>query len=430
MDSREVLPTRMVLDGSYRILRVVGSGGFGITYEAEDINLGTMVAIKEYYPYDFGERAGTMSVRPRSDRHKQTFDWGKANFLEEARTLARFEHISIVRVTRVFEANSTAYMVMRFERGASFEHWLRSLGRLPTQAELDRIVAPLLDALEMLHAADFLHRDIAPDNIIVRADGTPVLLDFGAARRAVAEMSQVMTGIVKAGYSPHEQYSSDGRLQGPWSDLYALGGTLYRAIAGKHPEEATLRFDEDRMPPAAQIGRGQYRPGFLAAIDTCLKVRHSERPRSVAEVRPMLLDEDRRLSLNRFVEALKPSTGPARSAPSRCTRRRRRVGSLADHLGRGDRDPGRGIRRLLVHAATNRPRRDRGAGKTRRRGQATGGLGGQERGRRRPRRSAKASSSGRRSWKPSARRRPRRSAKPISRRRNGRRRQRTSVRPS
>ena len=106
---------------------------------------------------------------------------------------------------------------------------------------------PLLDALEMMHAADFLHRDIAPDNIIVRADGTPVLLDFGAARRAVAEMSRSLTGIVKAGYSPHEQYSSDGRLQGPWSDLYALGGTLYRAVTGKAPEEATLRFDEDNM---------------------------------------------------------------------------------------------------------------------------------------------------------------------------------------
>src|SRR6476659_2606249 len=147
LDSREVLPPRMLLDGSYRIIRVVGSGGFGITYEAEDINLGTMVAVKEYYPYDFGERAGTMSVRAKSDRHKKTFDWGRANFLQEARTLARFEHASIVRVTRVFEANSTAYMVMRFERGKSFEDWLQQLGRLPTQEELDRIVAPLLDAL-------------------------------------------------------------------------------------------------------------------------------------------------------------------------------------------------------------------------------------------------------------------------------------------
>ena len=301
-DSRKVLPTRLILDGSYRILRVVGSGGFGITYEAEDINLDTVVAIKEYYPYDYGERDGTLSVRPRSERHKETFDWGKANFLQEARTLARFEHPSIVRVTRVFEAHATAYMVMRFERGSSFETWLRDLRRLPTQAELDRIVAPLLDALEMLHAADFLHRDIAPDNIIVRRDGTPVLLDFGAARRAVAEMSQALTGIVKAGYSPHEQYSSDARLQGPWSDLYALGGTLYRAIAGKHPEEATLRFDEDHMPPAVQIGRGRYRLGFLTAIDACLKMRHSERPRSVAALRPMLL-EDGRHDRTRLVDA-------------------------------------------------------------------------------------------------------------------------------
>src|SRR5436189_1057119 len=161
---------------------------------------------------------------------------------------------------------------MRFGQGRSFEDWLRDLGRLPTQEELDRIVAPLLDALEMMHAENFLHRDIAPDNIIIRADGSPVLLDFGAARRAVAERSRALTGIVKAGYSPHEQYATDGRLQGPWSDLYALGGTLYRAVTGKPPEEATLRFDEDHMPPAAQAAKGTYRPGFLSTIDTCLKV--------------------------------------------------------------------------------------------------------------------------------------------------------------
>jgi len=289
VDSRLVLPANTVLAGGYRIMRVVGAGGFGITYEAEDLSLGTTVAIKEYYPFDFGDRDATMSVRPKSDRHKSTFEKGLSNFLQEARTLARFEHPSIVRVTRVLEANSTAYMVMRFELGLSFEAWLRSLSRPPTQAELDFVAARLLDALETMHAADFLHRDIAPDNIIVRADGTPVLLDFGAARRAVAEMSRSLTGIVKAGYSPHEQYSSDGRLQGPWSDIYALGGTLYRAVAGKAPEEATLRFDEDRMVSAAEAGKGKYRQSFLAAIDSCLKVRHAERPQSVAQLRPMLL---------------------------------------------------------------------------------------------------------------------------------------------
>jgi tRNA A-37 threonylcarbamoyl transferase component Bud32 len=289
LETRLILPINTLLDGAYRIARVVGSGGFGITYEAEDTTLGMMVAIKEYYPHDFGDRDGTMKVQPRSDRHKKTFDWGRENFLQEARTLARFEHPSIVRVTRVFEANSTAYMVMRFEQGQSFEAWLKRLGREPTQDELDAIIAPLLDALQMMHDASFLHRDIAPDNIIIRDDGTPVLLDFGSARRAVAEMSRALTGIVKAGYSPHEQYSSDGRSQGPWTDIYALGATLYRAIAGKPPDEVTLRFDHDNMVPATQAGKGRYRPGFLKAIDASLKVRQSERPQSIAQLGPMLL---------------------------------------------------------------------------------------------------------------------------------------------
>ncbi len=318
MDSRLVLPADTVLDGGYRILRVVGAGGFGITYEAEDLSLGTMVAIKEYYPFDFGDRDASMSVRPKSERHKSTFEKGLSNFLQEARTLARFEHPSIVRVMRVLEANSTAYMVMRFELGLSFEAWLRSLSRPPTQAELDFVAARLLDALQTMHAADFLHRDIAPDNIVIRADGTPVLLDFGAARRAVAEMSRSLTGIVKAGYSPHEQYSSDGRLQGPWSDIYALGGTLYRAVVGKAPEEATLRFDEDRMLSAAEAGKGKYRPSFLAAIDTCLKVRHAQRPQSVAQLRPMLLGVP---SLAHGSERLaQASSVPRTSAPPRSGR--------------------------------------------------------------------------------------------------------------
>ena len=292
MDNRFVLPANTVLDGAYRIVRAVGLGGFGITYEAEDVKLATTVAIKEYYPIDYGDRDRTMSVRPKSERHKKPFEWGRTSFLKEARTLARFDHPSIVRVSRVFEANSTAYMVMGFERGQSFEAWLTGLGRPPTQEELDAIALPLLDALQLLHAANFLHRDIAPDNIIVRADGSPVLLDFGAARRAVAEMSRALTGIVKAGYSPHEQYSSNNRLQGPWSDLYALGGTFYRAVTGSPPEEATLRVDDDRMAPASIAAKAAYRPGFLAAIDACLRVKHTERPQSVAQLRPILTSDE------------------------------------------------------------------------------------------------------------------------------------------
>jgi hypothetical protein len=291
VDSRLGLPKNTVLDGSYRIDRIIGSGGFGVTYRAEDINLKTTVALKEYYPGEFGQRDQNLSVRPKSERHKATFDWGRTSFLREAQTLARFRHPGIVRVSRVFEANATAYMVMDFEQGQSFEAWLESLGRQPTQAELDRIAAPLLDALETLHAADLLHRDIAPDNILIRQDGTPVLLDFGAARRAVAEMSHALTGIIKVGYSPHEQYAADGRYQGPWSDLYALGATLYKAVAGKKPEESTLRMSDDRMLPAAEVGKGAFRPGFLAAIDACLAVTAAKRPQSVSALRPMLLSD-------------------------------------------------------------------------------------------------------------------------------------------
>jgi tRNA A-37 threonylcarbamoyl transferase component Bud32 len=316
VDTRLILAPDTVLDSSYRILRVVGSGGFGITYEAEDIKLGTLTAIKEYYPADFADRDATMSVRPKSERHKLTFERGRSNFLQEARTLARFEHPSIVRVRRVFEANATAYMVMRLERGENFELWLQRLGRLPTQAELDRIAGSLLDALELMHAENFLHRDIAPDNIIVRGDGTPVLVDFGSARRTVAEMSRTLTGIVKAGYSPHEQYSSDSRAQGPWSDLYALGGTLYRAVAGRPPEEAALRIDSDQMQPAADAAKGRYRASFLAAIDACLRVRHSERPRSVAQLRPLLLEGE-------MAQPIASSGGPSAGRRSQPTSARR-----------------------------------------------------------------------------------------------------------
>jgi invasion protein IalB/tRNA A-37 threonylcarbamoyl transferase component Bud32 len=273
----------------YRITGVLGIGGFGITYRAEDTGLATQVALKEYYPSDFGDRDARMRVRPRSERHKPAFEWGLSSFLQEARTLAQFSHPGIVRVIRVFEANSTAYMVMNFEEGQSLESWLKHLGSPPPQDMLDRIAIQLLDALETLHAVDLLHRDIAPDNILVRADGSPVLLDFGAARRAVGEASRALTGIVKAGYSPQEQYTTDSRLQGPWTDLYALGGTLYRAVTGRTPEESTLRAIEDRMPPAVAAASGPYRPTFLAAIDACLRTRLEDRPQSVAELRPMLL---------------------------------------------------------------------------------------------------------------------------------------------
>jgi serine/threonine protein kinase len=291
LDTRAELPADSILDGSYRIRRKIGSGGFGLTYEADDLNLGNIVAIKEYYPIDFGNRAENMSVRPRSGAHEGVFAWGRSNFITEAQTLARFRHPSIVRVTRIFEEHDTAYMVMDFEQGQSFDSWLNSLGRAPTQQELDRLVGPLLDALEFLHKQNFLHRDIAPDNILIRSDGAPVLLDFGSARRALAEKSHTLTRIVKAGYSPHEQYAEDGRLQGPWTDIYALGALLYRSVMGRRPEDATSRIHDDTLVPARSLA-GDYRTAFLVAIDRCLTVPYKNRPQSIAELRPALLSSN------------------------------------------------------------------------------------------------------------------------------------------
>jgi hypothetical protein len=311
---RQTLPEDTFLDGSYRIVRVIGAGGFGITYEAEDIKLATRVAIKEYFPLEFGDRDASQTVRPRSEATTQLFEWGRENFLTEARTLASFDHASIVRVLRVFEANATAYMVMRFEKGLSFEDWLKSLERLPTQRELDAVCRPLLDALSELHSVDYLHRDIAPDNIIIRSDGTPVLLDFGSARHVVAEKSRAITGIVKAGYSPQEQYASDNKHQGPWTDIYALGGTLYRAVTGKRPPESMLRFDEASYEPAAVVARGKYRVPFLEAIDRALAVKPVDRPQSVANLREQLFRPEGSPTVIVPREALQ--TGGAASAAS------------------------------------------------------------------------------------------------------------------
>jgi serine/threonine protein kinase len=289
MHHRDILPSGTTLDGKYRIGSLIGSGGFGMTYQALDLGLDMPVAIKEYYPAQFGTREATLSVRPASEKDRDLFDRLKESFLREARTLAQLRHRCIVRVMSVFEGHGTAYMVMEFESGKSLKAWLEGLGRLPTEAELNAIVLPLLDALELIHQANFLHRDIAPDNIIVRADGSPVLLDFGAARRVMAELSGALTGIVKQGYSPQEQYANDPRAQGAWSDIYALGATLYRCVSGSTPAEATLRMLDDPTIPAVEIAKDKFSPSFLSAIDHAMATRPKDRPQSIAEFRRLVL---------------------------------------------------------------------------------------------------------------------------------------------
>src|SRR4051812_13581319 len=272
----------------YVIERVLGQGGFGITYLARDTNLDQPVAIKEFLPAEVAARRAE-AVRARTGEQQERYRWGLDRFIREARTLARFDHPNIVRVHSVFELNNTAYMVMRFEEGETLAALLERRHGLG-EADLLRVVLPILDGLELVHNAGFIHRDIKPDNILIRSDGTPVLLDFGSARYA-AGLSRTVTILVAPGYAPFEQYYSSGENQGPWTDIYSLGATCYRAIAGRAPLDAIARSKgilgstQELLVPATAVGSGRYSERLLKAIDHALAFAEKERPQTIGEWR-------------------------------------------------------------------------------------------------------------------------------------------------
>ena len=273
----------------YSIEKILGQGGFGITYLARDFNLNQEVAIKEYLPMELAVREQDFSVQPASDTHGELFKWGLDRFMTEAQTLARFKHPNIVRVLAVFQANGTGYMVMEYEEGDSLKDILAR--RTLEEDDLLNIVLPILGGLEKVHERGFIHRDIKPANIFIREDGSPVLIDFGSARQALGAETRALTTLVSPGYAPFEQYYSKGEQQGPWTDIYGLGATLYRAVTGQPPQDAVdrsraiLEAARDTMGDVGEIGQGRYSVRFLKAIDHALKFRQKDRPQTVAEWR-------------------------------------------------------------------------------------------------------------------------------------------------
>ncbi|MGQ0592353.1 MAG: protein kinase domain-containing protein, partial [Gammaproteobacteria bacterium] len=264
--------------------------GFGITYLAHDFNLNHEVAIKEYLPLELAVREQDFSVQPAADTHGDRFKWGLDRFMTEAQTLACFKHPNIVRVLAVFEANGTGYMVMEYEEGDSLKDILARRQTLE-EDELLNIVLPILGGLEKVHERGFIHRDIKPANLFIRDDGSPVLIDFGSARQALGAETRALTTLVSPGYAPFEQYYSKGEQQGPWTDIYGLGATLYRAVTGQPPQDAVdrsraiLEAARDTLADVAEIGQGRYSARFLKAIDHALQFRQRDRPQSVAEWR-------------------------------------------------------------------------------------------------------------------------------------------------
>ncbi len=253
------------------------------------------VAIKEFFPSGLAMRdPGGISIHPTSPERASDFKKNLERFESEARTLVALRHASIVEVKRYVEANGTAYVVMRYEDGISLAEALAG-GKTLSGAEILRILPPLLDGVEAVHARDFLHRDIKPANIYLRAaDGSPVLLDFGAARQALGQDRKTsLTEIVTPGYAPFEQYFRKGE-QGPWSDIYSLGATLYRCLFGAVPPEAPERIRRDEMVAAAERGSGRYPGGLLAGIDHALRLDEKARPQSIGEWRQCCRSNRRR----------------------------------------------------------------------------------------------------------------------------------------
>ncbi len=271
----------------YRIDGVLGQGGFGIAYAATDVNLNAKVVIKEYLPEDFAYRTTDSSVAARDDQDQDFYQTGLDSFLVEARTLATFRHPNIVRVARFFEANRTAYMVLEYERGQSLKAWRKKHENVP-EPELVTLLAPLFNGLAVVHRSGYLHRDIKPDNIYVRdEDGSLVLLDFGAARQTASQNAEVGT-VVTPGYAALEQYAGGGR-QGPWTDIYAMGATLFWLVTGKKPFEAPARLvSPDPQPSVELLGHGKYSEQFLKAIDWALRMHPNDRPQDVEQFRTML----------------------------------------------------------------------------------------------------------------------------------------------
>ncbi len=278
----------------YEIEGVLGRGGFGMTYRAVDTYLHKVVAIKEYLPDGFATRTSTRTVVPTSSADRADYEWGLERFLDEARTLARFNHPRLNKVQRYFEAHGTAYLVLEYIEGETLKVVLDRQGRL-SEAQVKGLLADVLGGLADVHAAGYVHRDLKPGNLMVQPDGSVVVVDFGAARQAVGQRSKSVTAILTPPYAPLEQYATNAELVGPWSDIYALGMVAYRSIRGIQdavPDPVTRKLAQEKgepdLPAAAVVGQGRYDRQLLTAIDWALQVNEKDRPQSVAEWRTAL----------------------------------------------------------------------------------------------------------------------------------------------
>ena len=273
----------------YRIASVLSCGGFSIVYLAYDEN-DQPVAIKEYLPSQLALRNAGDALPSIAEENLATFRYGMRCFFEEGRSLARLSHPNVVRVLNFFRANETVYMVMRYERGRTLQEHIQLRRGAIKEKFIRNVFTLLLNGLREVHSNKLLHLDIKPANIYIRNDGTPVLIDFGAARQTLAEEGQRLTPMYTPGFAPPEQYKDREHL-GPWSDCYAIGASIFTCLAGVAPQAADQRVEKDRYASAAKVWNGKYSRQLLETIDWCLELDHLKRPQSVFALQKVLLRE-------------------------------------------------------------------------------------------------------------------------------------------
>jgi len=306
-EHRNALPVGCELQ-EYRIEGMLGHGNFGITYLAMDIHLDKRVVIKEYLPQELAIREQDSTVVAKSSDDQDSYQWGLQRFLSEARVLAQFNHPNIVRVLRFLEAHNTAYFVMEYEEGENLADYLKHQEPVLSEQQIMDVFIPILDGLRMVHSKGLLHRDIKPDNIFLRNDSSPMLIDFGAAREAMGERGQPLTTVYTAGYAPYEQQATG--KQGPWTDIYGVGASMYQCMTGEMVVGAALRntaFMEQEPDPYVPVGKAvmaEYSDTLITAVDAALAFRIKDRPQTVKAFQNMLMTDMAKAKSERWWEGL------------------------------------------------------------------------------------------------------------------------------
>ncbi len=273
---------------NYKIAKQLSGGGFSIVYLAHDEN-GVPVAIKEYLPSQLALREEGSIVQATTAENLATFRYGMKCFFEEGRALAKINHPNVVRVINFFRANETVYMVMRYERGKTLQEEIQSRKRTVKESFIRRVFAELLNGLREVHTHKILHLDIKPANIYIRLDGSPVLLDFGAARQTLTTEKSKLSPMYTPGFAAPEHYKNRDML-GPWTDIYSVGASMFSCLAGFAPQAADQRLENDKLTPAKKLWAGQYSDQLLEIIDWCLQLNYMDRPQSVFQLQKALLE--------------------------------------------------------------------------------------------------------------------------------------------